>query len=184
MQENFNKMYLKDTTNEKLFGVPDEYDYSKFSQLNEFILDDELKEKFQPIAKKLNLSQEALEMLLDVALEMSIKQNNMYKKSELDKNQKTISGYGELFNHDSEIPVKNPEKLKEYMAIASDAYSEFCSPKLKELFVNCGMIYHPELIKLFYKIGDLAKEDNIGYFGNPVVQELTPAQILYGPRES
>ena len=123
-------------------------------------------------------------MLLEVALEMSIKQKNMYEKEGSEQIQKAIFEYSELFNQDIEIPVKNPAKLKDYMTIASDAYSEFCTPKLKELFVKNGMIYHPEVIKLFYKIGDLAKEDNIGYFGNPVAQELTPAQILYGPRES
>ena len=70
------------------------------------------------------------------------------------------------------------------MSIASSAFSEFCSEKLKELFKEKGLIYHPELIKMFYKIGDLAQEDNISYYGKPSYEEPTPAQILYGPREN
>ena len=144
----------------------------------------ELKAKFVPVAKKLNLSQESVEMLLEIALEMSQKQQRLYEKDEQTKLEENVAKYGELFGSDCEIPNKNPQKLREYMTIASDAYSEFCTPDLKRIFKDLGLIYHPELIKLFFKIGDLAKEDNIGYFGKPSVEELTPAQILYGPREN
>ena len=69
------------------------------------------------------------------------------------------------------------------MQTANNAYSQFASPKLKELLNSTGLIYHPEMIKMFYKIGELSKEDNLTYKGIPAVKELTPAQILYGPRD-
>ena len=50
----------------------------------------------------------------------------------------------------------------------------------KEILEKTGLVYHPELIKMFHKIGELTMEDDIEYYGKPVVKELTPAQILYG----
>ena len=43
MQDKFNKVYLKDTLNEKLFTAPQEYDYSRFLELDDFALDEDLK---------------------------------------------------------------------------------------------------------------------------------------------
>ena len=69
------------------------------------------------------------------------------------------------------------------MSLATDAYSTFATPKLKELLQKTGLVFHPEMIKMFHKIGELAQEDGISYGGAPAQEELTPAQILYGPRE-
>ena len=54
--------------------------------------------------------------------------------------------------------------------------------KIKEIFKETGLIYPPELIKMFHKIGELQQEDDLGHYGQPTQEELTPAQILYGPR--
>ena len=69
------------------------------------------------------------------------------------------------------------------MSTADDAYNEFASPKLKELMVSTGLVYHPEMIKMFHKIGEIMQEDMISYGNKTAIEELTPAQILYGPRE-
>lgn len=173
---------LEDETKKTLFGMPEKYDYSKFTS-DGFDLDDELMAKFQPIAQKLNLSQESLEMLLDIALEMSKKQRAIYEKDEETKRCDEVAKYDEMFKEDSELPNINSSEIKKYMSLANSAYTNFCTPKLKELLQNTGLNYHPELIKMFHKIGELAQEDGINYGGKPAIEELTPAQILYGPRE-
>ena len=178
-----NNNCLSDNSQKKLFGMPDKYDYSKYSSLNEFGWDNELMNKFLPIAQKLNLSQESLDMLLDLALEMSKKQKNEYEKDETIKLQDKVAGFSKLFDEDKEIPSSNSVQLREYMNVADDAYNKFCSPKLKQILQSSGLIYHPELIKMFYKIGELIKEDTLFHSGKPVVEELTPAQILYGTKE-
>ena len=68
--------------------------------------------------------------------------------------------------------------------MANFAYSDFVSPKLKEIFEKTGLVYHPELIKMFHKIGELSQEDNLSHCGKPTVEELTPAQILYGTKSN
>lgn len=176
------KICLQDESNKVLFGKPDKYDYSKFT-LDGFDLDEELMAKFNPVAQKLNLSQESLEMLLEIALEMSKKQRAIYEKDEQTRRIDEVAKYDEMFRQDNELPNLNSSEINKYMSLANSAYTNFCTPKLKELLENLGLNYHPELIKMFHKIGELAQEDGINYGGKPAIEELTPAQILYGPRD-
>ena len=132
------------------------------------------------VFEKLNLSQESLELLMDLALEMSQKQKAAYEKDEEAKYQDSVVNFNKLFNEDSELPSANSMQLRKYMELANSAYSEFTSPKLKEILEKSGLVYHPELIKMFHKIGELSQEDNLSHCGKPAIEELTPAQILYG----
>ena len=178
-----NKNSISLRNDDDLFGVPEKYDYSKYKNLEGFNFDDELAEKFVPIARKLNLSQSSVEMLMDIAYEMSKKQSEMFENDEKNKQLECIQNYSKMFSEDSELPSQNSTQIQEYMKVADYAYNRFASPSLKEVLSDSGLIYHPELIKMFYKIGELAAEDNLSYNPKPVVEDLTPAQILYGPRE-
>ncbi len=175
-----NKFCLKDKKDLNLFGKPEKYDYSKFTNLQDFDWDNELADKFSPIAQKLNLSQDSIDMLLELALEMSNKQKAFYDKEENMRYIDNIEKYNKLFYQDKELPNVNSIRIREYMEVANEAYSEFTSPKLKEILEKTGLNYHPELIKMFHKIGELSKEDNLSHYGKPKTEELTPAQILYG----
>ena len=155
------------------------YDFTKF-KTDEFELDEELLNKFKPVAQKLKLSQESVETLMEIALEMSRKQKALYEKDAKEKLKDDISKYDSMFRQDSELPDLNSSDAKTYMKYANEAYSEFCTPKLKEFFESTGLNYHPEIIKLFHKIGELAASDGVNYSGKPIVENLTPAQILYG----
>ena len=168
---------------EKLFGKPEKYDYSKYSDIEGFGLDEELVEKFAEIAQKLDLSQKSADMLLELAVEMSQKQENARKNDENNKYEATLLEYQKTFEEDAELPDINSNQMKEYMAIADSAYNELVSPKLKEIFQDKGLVYNPELIKMFYKLGEAMQEDCLNFGGKPMQTELTPAQILYGPRE-
>lgn len=183
MQEQLNNnLKLIDKNEIKIFGKPDKYDYSKYSALEEFDWDNDLAAKLSPAAEKLNLSQESLEMLLDIALEMSQKQKDFYEKDEETKKYENIKNYNDLFVQDNELPRVNSLEMKKFIEVANGAYSDFASPKLKEMFEKTGLVYHPELIKMFHKIGELSQEDNLSHCGTPKIEELTPAQILYGTK--
>lgn len=178
--ETENQIHLKD---EELFGMPEQYDYTRFKNVEDYDFDEELMEKFIPVARQLNLSQYSLEKLMDIALEMSKRQSEKYQKNAEDKKTESLREYNKMFTEDDELPDPNSTMIKEYMRVADFGYNKFASPKLKEALKETGLIYHPEMIKMFYKIGELSESDNISYDGKPVVEELTPAQILYGPRD-
>lgn len=177
-----NNIFLTDNNQKTLFGKPEEYNYSKYQNLEDFTLDDSLLKEFSDIAIKLNLSQDALEMLLDMALNMSRKQSEVSKDDIQNKLDNDIANWQKMYDEDSDLPKRNSTNLRNYMSVADNAYSELASPKLKELFSQTGLIYHPELIKMFHQIGELMQEDMISFGGKPVEEELTPAQILYGSR--
>jgi len=181
MQQELNdKLKLGNTKEIKPLEAIDGYDYSKFTSVNNFSWDEDLAAKFLPIAKKLNLSQESVDILLEIALEMSEKQRAHYEKDIETKYMDDVLLYNKMFSEDNELPDVNSIQMKEFMDIANGAYSEFTSPKLKEMFEKSGLVYHPELIKMFHKIGVLSQEDNLSHYGAPAIEELTPAQILYG----
>ena len=181
MQEQLNNnLRLQDKNEIQTPQKNQKYDYSKYSSINEFDWDEDLANKLTPVAQKLNLSQESLEMLMDIALEMSLKQKEMYEKDEQTRQNEDIKKYNDLFNSDNELPRVNSSEMKKYLDVANGAYSDFTSPKLKETLEKTGLVYHPELIKMFHKIGELSQEDNLSHYGTPAIEELTPAQILYG----
>ena len=181
MQQKLNtNIKLTDKSETNFFGKPEKYDYSKFSSIDEFGWDDELMNKLTPLAEKLNLSQESVELLMELALEMSQKQKAQYEKDEEQKQVENILNYNKLFNEDNELPKVNSIQIRKFMELANGAYSDFATPKLKEILEKTGLVYHPEMIKMFHKIGVLSQEDNLSHCGTPSVEELTPAQILYG----
>lgn len=181
MQQQLNtNLKLSDKAQVNYFGKPDKYDYSKFMSIDDFDWDEDLASKLTPLAEKLNLSQESVELLIELALEMSQKQKAQYQKDEQTKQEENILNYNKLFKEDNELPKVNSLQIKKFMELANSAYSEFATPKLKEILENTGLVYHPEMIKMFHKIGVLSQEDNLSHCGSPSVEELTPAQILYG----
>ena len=176
-----NSIYLKEKEN--LFGKPENYDYSEYENIDGFNLDSDLMKDFLKIADKLNISQNSFKLLMDIALNMSKKQSEIFENSKQAKFENDILKWSSDFDSDCDLPDKDSIQLKEYMSIADDAYNEFASPKLKELMVETGLIYHPEMIKMFHKIGEIMQEDMVSFGGKPIVEELTPAQILYGKTE-
>ncbi len=183
-EETKNLICLNDNSNEELFGKPEKYDYSKYTTLKDIDFDEELIKKFRPIAQKLNLSQSSFDALMDIALEMSQKQNAIYEKDDETKLQEKVREYNEMLTQDTQMPSQNSIGFREYMKTADLAFNTFASQELKELFKKTGLIYHPELIKMFNKIGTLAKEDALPQTKKPAVKELTPAEILYGRRDN
>ena len=164
---------------DSLADNPVDFDYSMFKQ-HGFELDSELLKKFQDVAKKINLTSDALKMLLEIALEMSIKQKTLYEKDEVEKQKENVAKYSKMFEDDSTLPDLDSTDVKKYMGLANQAYNQFVNPNLMQIFEAAGLNYHPELIKMFYKIGELIKDDTLPYPKKPSFKELSPAQILYG----
>ena len=178
-----NNLKLTDKNIQEASENPSKYEFSKYKSLDEFAWDEDLASKFYPIAQELDLSQESVETLLDIALEMSRKQKELYDKDEKARYFDNVMNYNRLFNEDNELPKVNSSEMKKYLDLANGAYSDFASPKLKETLERTGLVYHPEMIKMFHKIGELSQEDNLSHYGAPAIEELTPAQILYGTKQ-
>ena len=144
MQEDLKNNYcLKDNTEEN-YKLSQDYNFSKFLADEDFDLDDELTGKLIPIAKKLNLSQESLDLLLELALEMSKKQIIDSFNSVLS----SLESWQQYFN-DSEI-YRIQKNYKELESNISEL--ELCLADYDDIFHCEGISY------ALYQTGHLLSE--------------------------
>ena len=78
-----------------------------------------------------------------------------------------------------EHPEFGGEKFDENLAIANRAVEAFVSPRLLEIMKSSGYANHPEVIDLFWRIGQAIGDDGV-VRGNKPVAGKSYADILYG----
>jgi hypothetical protein len=71
-------------------------------------------------------------------------------------------------------------KLNENLAIASKARDAFATPELQALLESSRLGNHPEMIRVFYKIGKAMSEDNLVPGGRAPSASQSAAEKLYG----
>lgn len=184
-QQEEKKEDIKNEENQ-LFGAPENYDYQAIELPEGIKFDNALAEKFSPIAKELNLSQEGANKLVNMLIEHQQEQladsANQIAEYERQKQEMAILEYSKQVKADKEIGV-NEQEQNAYMDIADKGYKAFATKGLQETIEKSGLNYHPEVIKLFHRLGKLCGEDKVLKASNPVAEEKSPAQILYGNRE-
>lgn len=120
-------------------------------------------------AKTLGLPQEAAQRLID----REGKRTDSIKQAALDASVK----WAEQAQIDKEY---GGDKFKENLAYVGKALSEFATPEMGELLKTTGLINHPEMLRVFYRIGKAMSADNkvvIGGAGN--TPPKSPAQRMY-----
>lgn len=128
--------------------VPEKYE---FTDVGEIIIDDAVKEAFSGVARELGLSQEKAQGVLDKmapAIEKA-QQVQLASLSDQWKNQSLA---------DSEF---GGEKFQANLAVAKKALDQFASPQLQEILVKAGLGNHPEVIRVFYRVGNAISGDRI-----------------------
>ena len=85
-----------------------------------------------------------------------------------------------MMNSDVEMGAGNKEKQNAYIDVADKGYNAFASDKLKNVLSELGLVYHPEVIKHFHKLGELTGNDSIQQSTRPVGPSERAADVLYG----
>lgn len=167
-------------------GAPETYDFKEIEMPDGVEFSQELADKFSPIAKKLNLSQkganEIVGIYLDILKEQHASAPEILEKYQADLQNAKTAQYEKMLNQDEEIGGGDEDKMNKYIDVANVGYKKFANESLQNLFKETGLRYHPEVVKLFHKLGKMSGDDKIDSFGSPVSNE-TPAQILYGNKE-
>jgi len=105
---------------------------------------------YTDIARELDLSQEGAQKLLDKVLPAIHQQGT-------EELRKTRAEWVKQVNADKEL---GGDKASENLAVAKKALDRFGSPALRELLNGqLGLGDHPEVIRLFFKIGKAISED-------------------------
>lgn len=166
----------------EFFGAPENYDFANIQMPEGCKLDTALAEKFAPIGKKLNLSQQGVNELANFFIEYQ--QQRLagadekiaeFRKQELDSAKLK---YEQMLNTDKEIGAGDKTKMNAYIDVADVGYNSFASDELKEVLHNLHLDYHPAVIKHFHRLGKLCGNDSVNISNNPVGKE-SREDILY-----
>lgn len=149
-------------------GAPEKYEFKapEGQQFNADVI-----AKFSEVAKKLNLSQDGAQELLDqVAPQIAAAQQSAF--------QNAVKGWGESAKADKEF---GGDKFDANLAVAKKAIDAFGTPELRTLLDQSGLGNHPEVIRAFYRAGKAISEDRHVPGGTkPSTPSRDAASTLYG----
>lgn len=120
--------------------APEKYEF-KAEEGKEFSPD--VLQKFEEIARELDLSQEGAQKMLDTIAPQIVKAQEA-------AHAKIVSDWADQAKADKEI---GGEKFAENLAVAKKALETFGTPELREVLDKSGLGNHPELIRAFMRAG-------------------------------
>lgn len=150
-------------------GAPEKYEFNAAEGVE---LDADALKDFEPVARELNLTNEQAQKLVDV---YGTKILPLVQKQQAEAWQKQTEGWAESVKADKEI---GGDKLTSSISTAQRALGTFGTPELKEYLNATGLGNHPELIKVFVKVGKAMSED--GMVTGKESGQRSAAEVLYG----
>lgn len=156
----------KPTEPPKPEGAPEKYEF-KAPEGKEY--DPQVLESFSTAAKDANLTQEAAQKLID-SMAPALAQRQQEQVETVQK------GWLEASKTDKEF---GGDKLAENLAFAKKSFDQFSTPELRDLMEKSHLGDHPEVIRMFIKVGKAISEDKFvsgSPGGRPTVD---PASVLY-----
>lgn len=142
-------------------------EYADFTLADGMEMNQEVLADFKGMAKELGLTQEAAQKLIDLQSRMTSLQSEQTQQALAAQSQ----AWAKAIREDAEFGGENYEKN---VGIAVKAVERFASPELRSLLNDSGLGNHPELVKLFHRIGSAISEDSLVLSGTQASpQEMT-----------
>ena len=145
-----------DNKDAKPEGPPEKYEFKLPDGME---LDQQALAKFDPIARELNLNNEQAQKLADIYAERMAATVQDQQKQWSDTLGKWVSD----MKADKEI---GGEQFDTNVRHAQSAITKFGTPELKSALDTYGMGNHPELVRVFARIGKAMAEDTFVQPGN------------------
>lgn len=156
----------EDAGKKTVSAAPEKYEFTAGKDQE---LDKEAVAAFEPIARELGLSNEQAQKIVDVYGSTIMPQ---LVKQQADAWQKQVTDWAETVQADKEL------SSVESIGNAQKAMEQFGTPELKEYLNETGLGNHPELIRIFSKIGKSMSED--GFVGGSSENARSTADVLFG----
>lgn len=147
-------------------GAPEKYEFQAPEGVE---LDAQAIAEFEPIAREMNLTNEQAQKLVE--LQTTIVQKQMQQWDQ------TVESWVSEIKSDKEI---GGQALPQNIALAQRAITEFGTPELKAALDATRMGNHPELVRVFARIGKAMAEDTFVGSNKPSNSNKSAAEILYG----
>jgi hypothetical protein len=136
-------------------------------------LDDALTTELQTVAKELNLPQEAAQKVADLGAKLAVK-----FKTELEAGiAKVRTDWAAMSQADKEF---GGDKLQENLGVAKRGRDALASPDFRKFLNESGLGNHPEMIRVFYRAGQMLAEDKLVTGNKAAGSEKSMAERLYG----
>lgn len=132
-------------------------------------LDKEAVAAFEPIARELGLSNEQAQKIVDVYGSTIIPQIAKQQEAAW---QKQVTEWAETVKADKELGSV------ESIGNAQKAMDQFGTPELKQYLNDSGLGNHPELFRIFSRIGKAMSED--GFVSGSSENARSAADVLFG----
>lgn len=150
-------------------GVPESY--SDFNFPEGIDVDSAMMEKADALFKEVGLNQDQAQMVVDLYGE---------------KMQEMVQGQTDAFTQqvtDWETAAKadkefGGDKFDENLGVAMLGMEKLGTPELKDFLEKSGAGSHPEVLRAFYRVGKLLREDNPGS-GDPTSEKADRVSVLY-----
>lgn len=167
---------------EKNFGKPETgYDYKDVKLPEGMELNKEITSKFNDLAGKLNLSQDKANEFMALAVEQTKQTQTKLEQAFVQANEQRLQGYFENLKKDPELGGANYDNV---MQTAKIAYDKLPNQEARAIMQEYGLDGHPDIVRMFYKLGKLMQDDVINEGNTPAGIKKTPEQILYGSNKS
>lgn len=140
-------------------GAPESYE---FTAAEGVVFDSGVIDSFSEVAKELNLTQDQAQQVLD-------KMAPVLQERQVAQLTAARGEWLKSIQNDKEY---GGDKLNENLGIAKKALGQFASEEFKTLLGQSGLGDHPEVLRLFYRVGLSMSEDGVvtGKVGNSTEQ--------------
>lgn len=153
----------------KSTGAPEKY--ADFTFPEGVKVDEARMGKFTEWAKSNNLSQEAAQAAMDMAVDL--------RKGDAEQLQAAIDAQAEAWGNEAKADKEfGGDKFDENLAVAKRALDQFGTPELKTLLKASKMGNHPEVLRVFYRIGQAISQDGFVPGRSAAAKTATP-QSMY-----
>ena len=147
-------------------------EYTDFKLPEGAKIDEEILGEFKGAAKELGLKQDGAQKLVDLGGKLTQKLGAQLAE----QTKAQTKAWGESSRVDKEF---GGEKFDANLAVAKKGLEAVGTPELTELLKESGLGNHPELIRVFYRIGKTVGEDAVEG-GRPGGEAKSTADLLYG----
>ena len=162
-----------------IYGAPEIYDYKDVKIPEALEYDKDMLKEFDALNKETNLSQAQANKYMEFGLRLAQKHSAELPKLLQQAQQAKIAQFKQALNTDAEICGGDKAKMNAYLDTADKGFDAFANDEGKSALADVGLNYHPAIIKMFHRIGELVGDDKIY---KPKVPSGTndAATILYG----
>jgi beta-N-acetylglucosaminidase len=137
------------------------YSYTYYEEL-----DDKTQDEIVSFGKEHGLSEEVIQAFLDRSAQNA---TNVISKT-LEAHSETVKGWANLAKNDKEYGGK---KYGESVKLAREAVAKFGNEDVKKVFNEFGIGNHPEIIRMFVKVGRSLQSDKFAHAQSSTKEEST-----------